>query len=96
MSSSLSYNPPQFGIELPHISSNYNSSQMKGHLNQFTPNEIATITEVNVLLEIHMRVSRVSVFDEIRVISYLRKSPCITQFSLKPFQFIHNIHYSFP
>ena len=52
---------------------------MKGHLIQFTPNEIATITETNVLLEIHVRVSRVSAFDEIHRNSYLRKSPRIPQ-----------------
>ena len=62
---------------------------MKGHLIQFTSNGIATVTENNILHEIHTWVSRVSVFDEIRVISYLRKSPYIAWFSLKPFQ-IHS------
>ena len=94
MSSSTSYNP-NFCIEPPSYFSTYNLSQMKGHLNQFMLNEIATTTKVNVLLEIYVRVSRVSVFDEIREISYLRKSSYIAWFSLKPFQFIHNLHYSF-
>ena len=84
MSSSLSYNPT-FCIKPPPISSNSNSRQMNGHLNQFTSNGINTFMEVNVLLKIYVWVSRVSVFDEIRVISYLRKSPYITQFGLKPF-----------
>ena len=94
MSSSLSYKPT-FCIEPPSYFSNYNSSQMNGHLNQFTPNGIVTFKEVNVLLEIYVWVSRVSVFDKIRVISYLRKSPYIAWFSLKPFQVTHNLHYSF-
>ena len=41
-------------------------------------NEIATVTEVNVFLEINVRVSRIFVFDEIRGNSYLRKSPRIS------------------
>ena len=69
MSSSLSYKPT-FCIEPPSYFSNYDPSQMKGHLNQFTPNGITISTKVNVLLEIYVRVSRVSVFDEIRVSLY--------------------------
>ena len=84
MSSSLSYNP-NFLHWTPSYFSNYNWSQMNGHLNQFTLNGIVTFMKVNVLLEIYVWVSRVSVFDEIRVVSYLRKSPYITQFGLKPF-----------
>ena len=84
MSSSLSYNP-NFCIEPPSYFSNYNLSQMNGHLNQFTLNGITISMKVNVLLEIYMRISRVFVFDEIRVIPYLRKSLYITQFGLKPF-----------
>ena len=64
----------------PHHSIIYILSQMKGHLSQFTSNGIAHNTEVNVLLEIHTWVCRVSEFDEIRGNSYLRKSPRITLF----------------
>ena len=65
---------------------------MKGHLNQFTPNGITTITEVNVLLEIHEWASRVSVFDEIRGNSYLRKSPRIPQ-SMPKITSMHSLPY---
>ena len=40
---------------------------MKGHLNQFTLNEIATVTEVNALLEIHVWVSRLAQLGPIEV-----------------------------
>ena len=51
--------------------SNYNSSQMKGHLIQFSSNEFKSIMEVDVLFEIHVLVSRVTVFNEIRENPYL-------------------------
>ena len=55
-----------FCIQPPHNSIIYILSQMKGHLIQFTSNGIATVMEVNVLLEIHVWASRVFIFDEIR------------------------------
>ena len=56
---------------------------MKVHFAHFKLNGIESITEIDVLFEIHMLVSRVTVFDEIRENSYLRKSPCITLFKSK-------------
>ena len=53
----------------------YDLSQMNVYLINFKPNGLKSTTKVNVLFEIHALVSRVSVFDEIRENSYLRKSP---------------------
>ena len=61
---------------------------MKGHLIQFTSYGIATVMEVHILVEIHVRVSRVSLFDKIRENSYLRKSPHISQSKSK----LNSIH----
>ena len=48
------------------------------HLTRFTSNEITSIIKVNVFPEIHVMVSRVTVFDKMRENSYLQKGPCIT------------------
>ena len=56
---------------------------MKAHLTRSMSNEITSIMKVNVLLEIHALVSRVTVFDEICENSYLRKSPYISLFEPK-------------
>ena len=72
-----------FGIKPSTSSLISNLNQIKGHLIQFSPNELKFITEIDVLFEIHVLVSRVTVFDEIRENSYMRKSPCITWFKPK-------------
>lgn len=79
-----------FCIQPPFNSINYILSQMKGHLIQFSSNELKSTTEVNVHFEIHARVSKVSVFDGIRGNSYLRKSPCNPQSKPKTIS-IHSI-----
>lgn len=56
---------------------------MKGHLINFKSNAIASIMKVNILLEIHVLVSRVTVFNEIYENSYLQKSPCTKWFNSK-------------
>ena len=46
---------------------------MKIHLSHFKSNALKSIMKVDVLFEIHVLVSKVSVFDEIRENPYLRK-----------------------
>ena len=48
---------------------------MKAYLTRSMSNEITPIMKVNVLLEIHVLVSRVTVYDKIRKNSYLQNSP---------------------
>ena len=69
-----------FAQSPPFTSTIYILSKMEGHLIQFKSNVIVSTTKVNVLHEIRLLVSRVTVFDEIQGNLYLRKNSCTTWF----------------